>query len=221
MFKNIFAISAVILLLACSSKQEGVDYTVYDLYQESQFANGFALIKDNYGKRLDPNHNAENYFEGIIHASVMFGEMDLLEIKKQVIAKMVAQKQDEKESVWAPLYDEIKQTHGHVYDMLYGLVYYTVFNPQVEYGQFASVQDDPLAVLASLTATSRMNPQYWHNKIEACVRSALPEDEQKEIQASWFDALKDCQKEYTAIIGKMAAEIYPKLQEMPQYRKNN
>ena len=83
-----FLISVFVLLLAGKSYAEGFDNTEYDLYKETQFANGFALIKDSYGKRLSPQHDEKNYADGIMHASVLFGEMDLLNIKKQVIEKM-------------------------------------------------------------------------------------------------------------------------------------
>lgn len=57
MIKCKILLPILFLLWACNDQIKGFDDTNYDLYKESQFANGFALIKDQYGKRLDPHHN--------------------------------------------------------------------------------------------------------------------------------------------------------------------
>lgn len=214
-----FLLVALLSLSACNSHIEGFDNTPYDLYNESQFANGFALIKDNYGKRLDPNHNEQNYADGIMHASVMFGEMDLLDIKKKVIAR--ADNPDlekDEEGIWRPLYDGVRQSHGHRYDPLYGWVYWLIFNPQADKSKIGS-NNDPLTDISITTAMSRADVSYWHNKIYACMTETIPSGEQVSYQTSWMSATEKCQKEYTDAIEKIAAEIYPKLKDLPQYQK--
>ena len=217
-----FLISVFVLLLAGKSYAEGFDNTEYDLYKETQFANGFALIKDSYGKRLSPQHDEKNYADGIMHASVLFGEMDLLNIKKQVIEKMDDSdiKKDE-EGIWRPLYDGVRKSHGHQYDALYGWVYWLIFNPQADYSVIGAPQTDYLVNMAILTAISCADVPYWHNKIFACMTQKLPPEQQTTYQTSWISATDECQAEYATHISKMSADIYQKLKVLPQYQKDN
>ena len=211
-----------VLLLACKPQIKDFDNTTYDLYLESQFANGFALIKDNYGKRLDPHYNGHNYADGIMNASVMFGEMDLLSIKDKVIARMKMPETDilqNEEGIWRPLYDGVRQSHGHRYDKLSGWVYWIIFNPQVDYERIGADKSDGLTGIAILTAVSRAKVSYWHNQILTCMQKQLTPEQAADLHESWMDAIRICQKEYADKISGMAAEIYPKLKELPQYQE--
>lgn len=213
---------ALITLLSCKPQINGADNTVYDLYQESQFANGFALIKDDYGKRLDPNYDGHNYADGIMNASVMFGEMDLLSIKQQVIDRMKMNEADilqDEEGIWRPLYDGVRQSHGHGYDRLSGWVYWLIFNPQVDYERIGADKSDGLTGIAILTAVSRMKVPYWHNQILTCMQKQLTPEQAEDLNEAWMDATEVCQKEYADLISNMAAEIYPRLKLLTQYQK--
>lgn len=204
------------LLWACDNQIKGFDSTSYDLYKESQFANGFALIKDQYGKRLDPNE--KNYADGIMNASIMFGEMDLLKIKKQVIAQMDNPDKNDEEGIWRPLYDGVRQSHGHGYNMIDAWVYWFIFDPQVDYSVIGAPKTDSLTNIAVVTAMSRANVAYWHKKTIACLKSKMTPQEIQTLHESWPDRTKECMQEYTSIINNMAAQIYPKLKTLPQYK---
>lgn len=218
-YKQILMI-ALVALLSCKPQTDGVDSTVYDLYQESQFANGFALIKNNYGKRLAAKQNEDNYADGIMHASVMFGEMDLLSIKRQVIVRMNEPKNtQDKEGIWRPLYDGIRNAHGHAYNKIDGWVYWIIFNPPVDYAQINVDKSDDLASIAVLTAVSRMNVPYWHNKISSCMKEQLLPAQSDDFNKSWISATDVCLTEYIDLISNMTAGIYPRLKLMPQYQK--
>ena len=219
MNKYIAFLSILFLLLACDNQIKGFDSTYYDLYKESQFANGFALIKDQYGKRLDPHHNEKNYADGIMNASIMFGEMDLLNIKKQAIARMdnLDNKNDE-EGIWKPLYDGVRQSHGHGYNMIDAWVYWFVFDPQVDYSVIGASKTESLVGIAILTAVSRANVKYWHGKTIKCLKSKMTTQEMQTMHESWPNKTKECMQEYTNIINNMAAQIYPKLKTLPQYK---
>ena len=209
------------LLWACDNQIKGFDSTSYDLYKESQFANGFALIKDQYGKRLDLQHNEKNYVDGIMNASVMFGEMDLLKIKKQVIAQMDnLDNKNDGERIWKPLYDGVRQSHGHGYNMIDAWVYWFIFDPQVDYSAIGAPKTDGLINIAILTAVSRTDVVYWHKKTIACLKNKMTPEEMQNLHETWPDKTKECMKEYTNIISDMAAKIYPKLKMLPQYQLN-
>ena len=70
MIKYKIFLPILFLLWACDNQIKGFDNTSYDLYKESQFANGFALIKDQYGKRLDPHHNEAPHY---LYHQALFG----------------------------------------------------------------------------------------------------------------------------------------------------
>lgn len=216
--KKLLLILMSFALWACNSENKGVDIAEYDLYQESQFANGFALIKDNYGKILDPRHDKYEYSAGILNAAVMFGEMDLQNIKKQVIARMndTSALADE-EGVWRPLYDAVRNSHGHEYDMLDAWVYWMIFNPQVDSRKVNNQRPDEITDIAILTAMSRMQVGYWHSKITSCMRKNLPADDIYTADLKWTEVGTKCQHKYVKIVEDMATEIYPKLKIMPQY----
>lgn len=211
----------LLLLWACDDRIKGFDSTYYDLYKESQFANGFALIKDQYGKKLDPHHDEKNYADGIMNASVMFGEMDLLEIKKQVISLIDSSDIiNNEEGCWRPLYDEVRQSHGHRYDMIDAWVYWFIFNPQVDYSVVGGPKTDGLVDIAIVTAMSRADVAYWHKNIIACLKNKMTPQEMKTLHETWPDKTKECTQEYTNIINDIAAQIYPKLKTLPQYQLN-
>ena len=218
-YKTLF--SVLFLLCACNNQIKGFDNTYYDLYKESQFANGFALIKDQYGKKLDPYHDEKNYADGIMNASVMFGKMDLLKIKRQIIAQMdnLDNKNDE-EGIWKPLYDGVRQSHGHGYSMIDAWVYWFIFDPQVNYSVVGESETDGLINIAILTAMSRADVAYWHKRTIACLKNKMTPEEMQNLHETWPDKTKECMKEYTNIISDMAAKIYPKLKTLPQYQLN-
>lgn len=214
-----FLFAALCVLAACKPQNVSFESTAYDLYKESQFANGFALIKDDYGKRMEPDYDGHDYAEGIMNSSVMFGEMDLSEIKKQVIARMdEPEAEKDEEGIWRPLYDGVRKSHGHPYNRLTGWVYWLIFNPQADKSKIGA-SDDPLIDIAITTAMSRANVPYWHSKILACMSEKIPASEQTTYQVSWVDATHECQKEYVNAIEKIAAEIYPQLKTLPQYQE--
>lgn len=222
MLKQKLFLILIIFLLSCKPQPNGVENKAYDLYLESQFANGFALIKDDYGKRLQPNYDGRNYADGIMHASVMFGEMDLLDIKGKVIERMKMRPEDilkDEEGIWRPLYDGVRQSHGHGYDRLAGWVYWIIFNPQVDYERIGADKSDGLTGISILTAVSRMKVPYWHNQILTCMKKQLTPEQAADLHESWMDATMMCQKEYADLINNIAAEIYPKLKELSQYNE--
>ncbi len=214
-------LAILLLLLSCKPQTKGFDSTAYDLYKESQFANGFALIKDDYGKRMVPHNDQNNYADGITHASVMFGEMDMLNIKKQVIAQMDNPKSaSDDEGIWRPLYDGVRQSHGHEYEPLYGWVYWLIFNPQAD-KSLIGVENDPLIDISILTAMSRAKVDYWHNKIFTCMKNKLPQEELAAYKTSWIKVSDECQKEYVEIITQISKEIYLQLKKLPQYKRKD
>lgn len=220
MSKYKFLLLSVFLMFACKPNEIGFSTAKYDLYQELQFANGFALIKDQYGKRLDPYHDEKNYADGIMNASVMFGEMDLLKIKEQVIARMDNPDiEHDEEGIWRPLYDGVRQSHGHGYHLLDAFAYWLIFDPQVDCKSIGSSEDKGLIDMAILTAVSRANVAYWHKKISACARENLSSEQQKQLMPEWFDVLKTCHAEYADQITQMAVQIYPQLKTIPEYQK--
>ena len=220
--KKLLLILMSFVLWACNPKNKGIDRADYDLYQESQFANGFALIKDNYGKLLDPKHNEYEYSTGILNAAVMFGEMDLQNIKKQVIARMNnASALADDEGIWRPLYDAVRNSHGHEYVMLDAWVYWMIFNPQVDSRKVNNQRPDLLTDVAILTAMSRVIVPYWHSKIMSCMRKNLSSDEIYTASLKWTEVGAECQRKYVKIVEDMATEIYPKLKSMPQYDIKN
>ena len=212
----------IIPLLACKPQTQGVDNTEYDLYKESQFANGFALIKDDYGKRLNPKHDELNYVDGIMNASVMFGEMDLLSIKKQVIAKMDASDseiQKDEEGIWRPLYDGVRHSHGHGYRMLDAVAYWLIFNPQVDRKLWDGNADYDIALadIAVVTAVSRMDIPYWHQKITSCTETELVTPEQQSDLQLLIENTQKCMKDYDKTIQNIVKKIYPKIKALPEY----
>lgn len=219
MIKYKIFLPVLFLLWACDNQIQGFDSTSYDLYKESQFANGFALIKDQYGKRLDPHHDEKNYADGIMNASIMFGEMDLLKIKKQVIAQMDnPDNENDEEGIWRPLYDGVRQSHGHGYNMIDAWVYWFIFDPQVDYSVIGAPKTDGLTGIAIVTAVSRADVAYWHEKTMTCLKNKMTPQEMQTLHESWPDKTKECMQEYTNIISDMAAQIYPKLKTLPQYK---
>ena len=221
MIKYKIFLSILFLLWACNDQIKGFDSTYYDLYKESQFANGFALIKDQYGKRLDLHHDEKNYADGIMNASVMFGEMDLLKIKKQVISQMDSpDTNNNKEGYWKPLYDGVRQSHGHGYNMIDAWVYWSIFNPQVDYSVIGAPKTDGLTGVAIVTAISRADVTYWHKRIITCLKNKMAPQEMQILHETWSDKTRECMQEYTNIINDMAAQIYPKLKALPQYKLN-
>lgn len=219
MIKYKIFLPVLFLLWACDNQIKGFDSTSYDLYKESQFANGFALIKDQYGKRLDPHHDEKNYADGIMSASIMFGEMDLLKIKKQVIAQMDnPDNENNEEGLWKPLYDGVRQSHEYGYDMIDAWVYWFIFDPQVDYSVIGAPKTDSLTGIAIVTAVSRADVAYWHEKAMSCLKNKMTPQEMQTLHESWPDKTKECMQEYTNIISDMAAQIYPKLKTLPQYK---
>lgn len=218
MTRYLFFLIILFALSACKPQIKDFDNTAYDLYQESQFANGFALIKDQYGKRLDPNHDEHNYPDGIMNASVMFGEMDLLDIKKQVISRMnIPNIEKDDEGIWRPLYDGVRKSHGHGYKKIEGWVYWLIFNPQVDKAKIGPA-NEPLIDIAIVTAMSRANVSYWHKKIMDCMKKQIQPEQLEDLHVSWMPATEVCQKEYVDMVSNIAAGIYPKIQELPQYK---
>ena len=219
MINRKFLIVSLFLLVACKPQVEGFDNTSYDLYKESQFANEFALIKDDYGKSLDSRHDEKNYIDGIMKASVMFGEMDLSAIKKQVIARMDNPDiENDEEGIWRPLYDGIRRSHGHAYHLIDAWVYWFIFNPQIDKTQMET-KGDSLINIAVTTAMSRANVAYWHKKTIACIKTKMTLQEMQTLHETWPDKTKECMRDYINIINDMASEIYQKLKILPQYRK--
>ena len=203
---------ALFAILIYRPSNTGFDNTPYDLYKESQFANGFAVIKDRYGKQLNPNPNEENYIDGIMAASVMFGEMDLLNIKKQVINQMdIPDVDKDKEGIWRPLYDAVRKTRAHEYDFIDAWIYWFIFNPQIE----GASQTDRLTDMAILTAVSRADVKYWHDKTMSCLKTKLTAGEMNELDKKWIGATEECMHEYNKKIGELADKIYPKLKSLP------
>lgn len=219
MIKYKIFLPILFLLWACNDQIKGFDDTDYDLYKESQFANGFALIKDQYGKRLNSHYNEKNYADGIMNASVMFGEMNLLEIKKQVIAQMDnPDNKNDEEGCWRPLYDGVRQSHGNGYNMIDAWVYWFIFDPQVDYSVIGGPKTDGLTDVAIVTAMSRADAAYWHEKTMSCLKNKMTPQEMQTLHESWPDKIKECMQEYTNIINNMAAKIYLKLKALPQYK---
>ncbi len=203
---------ALFAILIYRPSNTGFDNTPYDLYKESQFAYGFTVIKDRYGKQLNPNE--DNYIDGIMAASVMFGEMDLLDIKKQVINQMdIPDIEKNKEGVWRPLYDAVRKTRSHEYDFIDAWIYWFIFNPQIE----GAAQTDRVTDLAILTAVSRADVKYWHDKTISCLKIKLTAEKMNELDKKWIRATEECMYEYNNKIGKLANKIYPKLKSLPQY----
>ena len=195
-----------------NTHDKGFDNTVYDLYKESQFANGFTVIKDQYGKQLNPNPNEENYMDGVMAASVMFGEMDLLDIKKQVINQMDIPDIDKnKEGIWHPLYDVVRKTRAHEYDFIDAWIYWFIFNPQIK----GVSQTDQLTDIAILTAVSRADVKYWRDKTMSCLKTKLTAKEMSELNKKWIGATEECMHEYNNKIGELAEKIYTKLKLLP------
>ena len=219
MMNRKFLIVCLFFLVACKPQIEGFDNTSYDLYKESQFANGFALIKDNYGKRLDPQDDEKNYIDGIMNASVMFGEMDLLAIKKQVIARMDNPDiEHDEEGIWRPLYDGVRRSHGHAYRLIDAWVYWFIFNPQIDKTQIEK-KGDFLINIAITTAMSRADVAYWHKKTIACLTTKMTRQEMQSLHETWPDKTKECMQDYNTIINDMAVKAYQKLKTLPQYQK--
>ncbi|MBQ8481971.1 MAG: hypothetical protein IJ532_05505 [Alphaproteobacteria bacterium] len=218
-YKTLLAV--LFLLWACNDQIKGFDSTYYDLYKESQFANGFALIKDQYGKRLNSYYDEKNYADGIMKASVMFGEMDLLKIKKQVISLMDSSDiTNNEEGCWKPLYDEVRKSYGHRYNMIDAWVYWFIFNPQVNYSVVGDSKTGALTDIAIVTAISRADVAYWHRKTVACLKNKMTPQEMQTLHKTWSDKTKECMQEYTGTISNIAAQIYTKLKTLPQYQLN-
>jgi hypothetical protein len=218
MIKCKILLPILFLLWACNDQIKGFDDTNYDLYKESQFANGFALIKDQYGKILNPYNDEQNYADGIMNASVMFGEMDLLKIKKQVISQMDSSDINNEDGCWKPLYDEVRQSHGHRYNMIDAWIYWFIFNPQVDYSVVGGSKTDGLIKMAIVTAMSRADVAYWHKKTIACLNNNMTLQEMQTFHETWPVKTKECMQEYTSTISDIAAQIYTKLKTLPQYK---
>ena len=199
------------------SVSSGFEKGSYDLFKESQFGNGFAMIKDSYGKRLNPKQDEPNYIDGIMAASVMFGEMDLLSIKKQVIDRMDnPEAEKDEEGIWRPLYDAVRKTHGHEYDMIDAWVYWFIFNPQLD-NLTTETSPDHVRDVSILTAVSRADVKYWHQKTMSCLKGKMALEEMQDLNKKWIDATQECLHEYNQEVGKIAAEIYPRLKALSQH----
>lgn len=169
---------------------------------------------------MDPYHDEKNYINGIMNASVMFGKMDLLKIKKQVISLMDSSDINDEEGCWKPLYDGVRQSHGHGYNMIDAWVYWFIFNPQVDYSVIEEPKTDGLIKMAIVTAMSRADVAYWHKKTIACLKNKMTHQEMQTLHETWPDKTKECMQEYTSIISDIAAQIYTELKALPQYQLN-
>ena len=72
--------------------------------------------------------------------------------------------------------------------------------------------------VAIVTAMSRADAAYWHEKTMSCLKNKMTPQEMQTLHESWPDKIKECMQEYTNIINNMAAKIYLKLKALPQYK---
>ena len=225
MFRQILITAVLFLMLACKPVRNGFDSTAYDLYKESQFANGFTLIKDNYSKMLNSEHEGEaddeevSSSEGIMRASLMFGRADLLNIKKQIIAQMDnPEAGDGENGIWAPLFAGVEDVEDGNIEWIDAWVYWFLFAPQIDYSAVGADENRDLSGMAVMTAVSRADLPYWREKVVKCVKSKLSAGELEVIGPVWLDVTKECQADYLDKISKMSAEIYAQLKALPQYQ---
>lgn len=224
MFRQILITTVLFLMLACRPFKSGFDNTAYDLYKESQYANGFALIKDNFSRMLNPEQEVDeevdaNSSEGIMRASLMFGKADLLGIKKQIIANMDNPESDDGEQgVWAPLFGRVEDVPDGSFEWIDAWVYWFMFAPQIDYSAVGADENRNLAGMAVMTAVSRADLNYWHEKVMKCIKQKLSAKDLEVVQPVWLDVTKECQVEYLDKISKMSAEIYSQLKALPQYQ---
>ena len=80
---------------------------------------------------------------------------------------------NDEEGCWRPLYDGVRQSHGHGYNMIDAWVYWFIFNPQVDYSVIGGPKTDGLTDVAIVTAMSRADAAYWHEKTMSCLKNSF------------------------------------------------
>ena len=154
---------------------EGKDQTKYDILDESYFSVLFYDTRNSMAEQLGGRDTAEGEF----NTALILGNLNLVEIKKQVIENLVKHKIslfrtskpydiNEMEEITEPLSEAInnyiKNFKGHK-KMEDAMIYFYMLNPDIyrnlEYPKAISYN-------AASIAISRFDIQYWAKRIKEC-----------------------------------------------------
>lgn len=208
--KKIFGV-VILLLLLCQASfaDERKDLNEYDVTDESNYVIFMYDLKNSLIRRFGEN-------DGELRASLILGNLDLVNIKKEMIANM--QKEgynarnrvldvEKSEHIIQPFIKAINDFLPTIKGMELSEAFIHLYMQTPEFYGQQWKKDYPKAILhnAESIAISRFNNKYWFNQISECYLKNASGD-------NIVDTIAECAQEYQQVVTEETGKVLQQLQ---------
>lgn len=208
--RKIFGVASVLLLLCqVAFADERKDLNEYDVTDESNYAIFMYDLKNSLIRQFGET-------DGELRASFILGNLDLVNIKKEMIANM--QKEgynaqnsvldvEKSERIIQPFIKAIDNFLPTIKGMELSEAFIHLYMQTPEFYGQEWEEDYPKAMLhnAESIAISRFNNKYWSNRISECYSKNASGDD-------IVDTIVECAQEYKQVVTEETGKVLEQLQ---------
>lgn len=214
--RKIFYVASVLLLLCQTSfANDGKDLNEYDVTDESNYATFMYDLKNSLIEQFGVNDK----FEGLLKASYLLGDLDLINIKKEMITNMQkegysfrnraldVEKSERIIQPFAKAVENFLSTENHM-EQTEAFIHVYMQIGELYGEQWENEYPKAMLYNAECIAISRFNLKYWSNQILECYRKDTSGN-------NVVNKVEKCAQEYRQLVTKETEKV---LQQLQPYR---
>ncbi|MBO6281878.1 MAG: hypothetical protein J6N49_05045 [Alphaproteobacteria bacterium] len=205
-------------LTACGKEEQsekapervGMDTSEYDIEDEIIYVK----VLTNTRQYIEEQISKGNKANGLLRTATVYGNIDLLSIKQEVINRFndVSHKNDEDRTLYVsePFFEAVGKLNPQHTDYIDALIFHSIFNPQLQLPANENLTKE-LEVLGLEIAVTRADVPYWFTEIRKCVDKKIDTSKIKsaeDIPGNSYDIINACSDNYNRVIEAETAAIY-------------